>query len=110
MSRLPLTRALYRAMLRAYPSGYRERFAGQMLETFACDHARVRARGPWPLIPFWIVTIAQALWFGAIERRTSKRCGVVHGLRERVLHCRSEAATETPPKLERQGVAIRAAA
>lgn len=62
--------AFYRVVLHAYPAQYRARFAGDMLDTFACDHARVRARGWWSLIPFWIVTIAQAVWFGAAERRT----------------------------------------
>lgn len=64
-----IDRAVYAAILRAYPEQYRARFAGDMLDTFACDHARVRARGWWALIPFWIVTIAQAAWFGAAERR-----------------------------------------
>ncbi len=63
------TEVCYRALLRAYPSKYRERFAGAMVETFARDHARARQRSRWSLIPFWIVTIAQALWFGAAERR-----------------------------------------
>jgi predicted permease len=62
--------AFYRVVLHAYPAKYRARFAGDMLDTFVCDHARVRARGWWSLIPFWIVTIAQAVWFGAAERRT----------------------------------------
>ena len=66
-----MTDRVYAAILRAYPARYRARFAGDMLDTFACDHARVRARGWWRLIPFWIVTIVQAVWFGAAERRGS---------------------------------------
>lgn len=66
-----MDRAIYAAILRAYPAQYRTRFAGDMLATFVCDHARVRARGWWSLIPFWIVTIVQAVWFGTAERRAS---------------------------------------
>jgi predicted permease len=62
-------RALYRVVLWAYPAPYRARYAGDMLETFVHECARVRARGWWSLIPFWIVTIVQAVWFGVAERR-----------------------------------------
>jgi predicted permease len=61
--------ACYRVLLRAYPPQYRTRFGGDMLDTFVRDYARVRARGRWSVIPFWIVTIVQAVWFGASERR-----------------------------------------
>lgn len=61
--------ACYRLLLRAYPPQYRTRFGGEMLDTFVRDYARVRGLGRWPVIPFWIVTIAQAMWFGASERR-----------------------------------------
>ncbi len=64
-----IDRALYRVVLWAYPAQYRARYAGDMLETFEHESARVRARGWWSLIPFWIVTIVQALWFGVAERR-----------------------------------------
>lgn len=58
----------YDLLLHAYPWRYRSRFARAMRETFLCDHARVRAMGPGALMPFWIVTIAQAVWFGTCER------------------------------------------
>ena len=60
----------YRVLLRAYPPQYRSRFGGDMLETFVSDYTRVRQRGMWPLTTFWIVTIAQAMWFGVAERRS----------------------------------------
>jgi len=63
--------ACYRLLLRAYPPQYRSRFGHDMLETFVRDHARVRQLGLWSLVPFWIVTIIQAVWFGVSERRTS---------------------------------------
>jgi predicted permease len=44
-----------------------------MRETFLRDHARVRAAGRGALAAFWIVTIAQALWFGACERARAAR-------------------------------------
>ena len=62
----------YSALLRMYPPQYRARFAGDMLDTLAQDHARVCRRGWWSLILFWIVTIVQAVWFGAAERRGSR--------------------------------------
>ena len=61
--------ACYRVLLRAYPPQYRTRFGGDMLETFVRDYARVRQLGRWSIMRFWIVTIAQAVWFGASERR-----------------------------------------
>ena len=63
--------ACYRVLLRAYPPQYRTRFGSEMLETFVRDYARVRQGGRWPVVPFWIVTIVQAVWFGASERRVS---------------------------------------
>ena len=61
--------ACYRMLLRAYPAQYRARFGGDMLDTFVHDWARVRQLGAWSIVHFWIVTIAQAVWFGASERR-----------------------------------------
>jgi predicted permease len=58
----------YRLLLRSYPAQYRARFGGVMRETFLSDHARVREAGVFGLIPFWIVTAVQAVWFGARER------------------------------------------
>ncbi|HUR21424.1 MAG TPA: ABC transporter permease, partial [Vicinamibacterales bacterium] len=59
----------YRVLLRAYPPHYRTRFGGDMLDTFVRDYARVCQLGGWSVIRFWIVTFAQAVWFGASERR-----------------------------------------
>lgn len=61
----------YRVLLRAYPPQYRNRFGGDMLETFVSDYTRVRQLGLRSLLSFWIVTIAQAMWFGVVERRLS---------------------------------------
>ncbi|MFN2447895.1 MAG: ABC transporter permease [Vicinamibacterales bacterium] len=66
-----LAGACYGALLRVYPSAYRQRFAADMCDTFLHDLSRVRRRGWVALIPFWIVTIAQAVWFGSAERRSS---------------------------------------
>lgn len=66
-----LAGACYDALLHVYPATYRNRFATDMRETFLRDLSSVRRRG-WPaLIPFWIVTIAQAIWFGSAERRST---------------------------------------
>lgn len=67
--------ACYRLLLRAYPPQYRTRFGGDMVETFVRDYARIRERGRWSIVPFWIVTIAQAMWFGASERRAPANTG-----------------------------------
>jgi predicted permease len=66
-----LANACYGALLRAYPSSYRRRFADDMRDTFLRELTRVKHRGVFALIPFWIVTIAQAVWFGGAERRSS---------------------------------------
>jgi hypothetical protein len=42
-----------------------------MRDTFARDHARVHEGGVLRLLPFWIATIRQALWFGACHRVTA---------------------------------------
>lgn len=61
----------YDALLHLYPSSYRRRFAGAMRDTFLRDLSRVRQRSWVAAIPFWIVTIGQAIWFGSAERRSS---------------------------------------
>lgn len=72
MDRTPrLAGVCYDALLRVYPSTYRNRFATDMRETFLRDLVSVRRRGWHALIPFWIVTIAQAVWFGSAERRST---------------------------------------
>jgi predicted permease len=60
----------YRLLLRAYPLEYRSRYGSDMLETFVSDYDRVRKSGVRSLLSFWIVTIAQAMWFGVAERRS----------------------------------------
>jgi predicted permease len=71
-----LSDACYATLLRAYPQTYRQLYAADMRETFLHDLARVRARGRLAVIPFWMLTIGQALWFGAAERRTPSGAGV----------------------------------
>lgn len=66
-----LAGACYGLLLRAYPSSYRRRFAGDMRDTFLRDLSRVRARGWLALLPFWVITVVQAVWFGGAERRSS---------------------------------------
>ncbi|MCC7184686.1 MAG: ABC transporter permease [Acidobacteria bacterium] len=61
----------YAVLLRAYPVSYRRRFAADMRDTFSRDVSRVRRIGWFALIPFWIVTVAQAVWFGSAARRSS---------------------------------------
>lgn len=63
--------ATYGALLRCYPETFRTQFGEAMRETFLLDLARVKARGIGALISFWIITIAQAVWFGSAERRGS---------------------------------------
>lgn len=59
---------VYGLLLRAYPAAYRARFGSSMRDTFTRDHARIRTLGRAARLSFWIVTLAQALWFGAGER------------------------------------------
>jgi predicted permease len=59
---------IYRLLLRAYPKAYRSWMGDEMAETFLRDHAgRLGASGRSRLW-FWLVTIAQAFWFGVGER------------------------------------------
>ena len=60
----------YQVLLRAYPRHYRARFAGDMLETFMYDHARVTQDGWMSVMAFWVVTVVQAVWFGSRERQS----------------------------------------
>jgi predicted permease len=60
--------AVYDRLLYAYPRVYRGRHGNAMRETFVRDYTRVRRRGAIRLIPFWSVTVAEALWFGARQR------------------------------------------
>ncbi len=71
-----LSDACYATLLRAYPQTYRQLYAADMRETFLHDLARVRAQGRLAVIPFWMLTIGQALWFGAAERRAPSGAGV----------------------------------
>lgn len=65
----------YTTLLRVYPDRYRRLYAADMRETFLLDFDRVRTRGWVALLSFWITTIAQALWFGAAERRAPAGTG-----------------------------------
>jgi MacB-like periplasmic core domain len=59
---------LYCWLLLVYPQPHRKRFGRDMRATWSADYARVRSTGRLPLAAFWIVTLVQALWFGACER------------------------------------------
>ena len=63
----------YRLLLRVYPAPYRAHFGEVMRETFLADHARVRQEGVFRLIPFWTMSVAQAVWFGARERYAGRK-------------------------------------
>lgn len=63
----------YRLLLRVYPAPYRARFGEVMRETFLSDHARVRQEGVFGLIPFWTMSVVQAVWFGARERYAERK-------------------------------------
>ena len=58
----------YRWLLSAYPRHWRARFGPDMCEAFASEYAQVRPRGLLSRATFWIVTAAQAVWFGLVER------------------------------------------
>jgi len=61
---------IYRALLRAYPRRFRDRFGSGMAESFGRDHEAARQLGRRAVLRFWLLTAAQALWFGLAERRT----------------------------------------
>jgi predicted permease len=59
---------VYALLLSAYPRRVRDRLGADMRETFTYEHASARSRR-WPARAwFWIVTVAQAVWFGLVER------------------------------------------
>ena len=55
-------------LLHAYPARFRARFGTAMQHSLARDHAAARARGTGAHVAFWIMTIAETLWFAAAER------------------------------------------
>jgi putative ABC transport system permease protein len=57
-----------RALLRAYPVTFRHRFGAGMAEALERDHALARRSGSRALVSFWVITVAQAVWFGLIAR------------------------------------------
>jgi predicted permease len=59
---------LYEWLLRVYPARFRRRFAPGMREAFRSDLASSRQAGRAALYWFWVLTVAQAVWFGAVER------------------------------------------
>lgn len=65
----------YTTLLRVYPPSFRQQYAADMRDTFLHDLMRVRSRGRLALVPFWIITIGQALWFGAAERHAPSGAG-----------------------------------
>ncbi len=62
--------ACYSALLRVYPSSFRRQFGDDMRDTFLRDLSRVKSRGWLTVLPFWIVTVVQAVWFGSAARRS----------------------------------------
>ena len=62
-------RRVYGVLLRvAYPARFRTRFGMAMQETFDAEHLAARQRGCLGVTWLWIVTLAQALWFGTAAR------------------------------------------
>ena len=60
---------VYGLLLRlAYPARFRTRFGVAMRQTFDAEHLAARERGPLAVARLWIVTLAQALWFGTAAR------------------------------------------
>ena len=49
-----------RALLRAYPPGFRARFADDIVESLTRDRAAARRRGARAVAAFWVLTDAQA--------------------------------------------------
>ncbi|HVT49088.1 MAG TPA: ABC transporter permease [Vicinamibacterales bacterium] len=68
----------YRALLHAYPAGFRGRFAAAMEETFTADHARLAAAPRRTRAAFWLATIVEALTCGLRERWAAR--GRRHGI------------------------------
>ncbi len=60
--------SVIRALLRAYPARFRERFGTGMTDALTREHEIARRRSRRALIGFWIVSVAHAAWFGTLER------------------------------------------
>jgi predicted permease len=60
--------ALYRLMLRAFPSPFRRRHGERMLEQFQAQRASLRGR-PVALAGLWLRIAVDALWHGLLLRR-----------------------------------------
>jgi predicted permease len=59
---------LYEWLLRIYPATFRGRFEPGMRDAFRAELASARRAGRAAVAWFWVVTAAQAVWFGAVER------------------------------------------
>jgi predicted permease len=59
---------LYEWLLRIYPATFRGRFEPGMRDAFRAELSSARRAGRAAVAWFWVVTAAQAVWFGAVER------------------------------------------
>ena len=77
MTRRPSARVerVFAALLRAYPAGYRERFAAGMFDALCHDYAD--ARGLRSRAAFWFWSCTEAACFGLAERARPHRPGGV---------------------------------
>jgi putative ABC transport system permease protein len=57
-----------RILLLAYPLRFRERFGTDMVDALTRDHEAARRLGRWSVAGFWMISVAHAIWFGALER------------------------------------------
>ncbi len=61
--------SIYDRLLLVYPRAFRNRFAGDMRETFAQAGREARRKGPVHLFRFWIATLYEVAVFAAAEWR-----------------------------------------
>ena len=60
--------AVYRALLRLFPSAFRDRFAADLVELFHDKHRAAKARGPRALAAFWIGILTDVVVSAVAER------------------------------------------
>ena len=64
---------VYRALLRAYPSRYRARFADDMTDVFADRLRDARRRGRLAVAALWLRTVGDVVHHAGAERRRERR-------------------------------------
>jgi putative ABC transport system permease protein len=57
-----------RVLIRFYPASFRRRFGTGMIEALLRDHDLAMRTGSRALVGFWVITLAQAVWFGVGAR------------------------------------------